>query len=182
MCHFSFLEKQSVSRIYVLWLCAKDILPHYTQQNILNTGKNSFQTRSSIFVHFRAKWQLPFPLLQPGVSCYPINTCLKEKACDSFFLEGGPRLVYTSPQQPLTFCAPLPQCGNKYEKERLDFMKRVILLHRGGEIRSSPLGELLHKIKDCREYLKWGLDLVTILFPDFSPEEVKQIPPWTTTD
>lgn len=124
----------------------------------------------------------PPPLLQPGVSCYPINTCLKEKACDSFFLEGGPRLVYTSPQQPLTFCAPLPQCGNKYEKERLDFMKRVILLHRGGEIRSSPLGELLHKIKDCREYLKWGLDLVSILFPDFSPEEVKQIPPWTTTD
>jgi len=80
---------------------------------------------------------------------------LERKSLRLLFLEGGLRLVnMASPQQPLTFCAPLPKCGNKYEKERLDFMKRVILLHRGGEMRSSPLGELLHKIKDCREYLK----------------------------
>ena len=182
MCHFSFLEKQSVSRIYVLWLCAKDVLPHYTQQNILNTGKKLL---SDPIVNFRSfSRKMTTALRPPSTRCFllPNKYMLEIKSLRLLFLEGGPRLVYTSPQQPLTFCAPLPQCGNKYEKERLDFMKRVILLHRGGEMRISPLGELLHKIKDCRECLKWDLDLVSILFPDFSPEEVKQIPPWTTTD
>lgn len=132
MCHFSFLEKQSVSRIYVLWLCAKDILPHYTQQNILNTGKNSFQTRSSIFVHFRAKWQLPSPpLLQPGVSCYPINTCLKEKACDSFFFGRRPKACLHVPTAAFNLLCPSPTMWKQIWKRKTWFYEKSNIVTQG---------------------------------------------------
>jgi len=181
MCHFSFLEKQASAEFmfydYVLW-CPPS---QYPTKHFEHWKKTPFRPDRQFSFIFAQNDNYPPP---PSTRCFllPNKYMLERKSLRLLFLEGGPRLVYTSPQQPLTFCAPLPKCGNKYEKERLDFMKRVILLHRGGEMRSSPLGELLHKIKDCREYLKWDLDLVSILFPDFSPEEVKQITPWTTTD
>lgn len=62
-----------------------DVLPHYTQQNILNTGKKLLSDPIVNFRSFSRKMTTTLPLLQPGVSCYPINTCLKEKAYDSFF-------------------------------------------------------------------------------------------------